>query len=138
MPDGTEEFRERMAQGGWTDLYLAEAFEVHPDTIERWKNGETRVPGHAYMAMDEAELSGFPISPGMPAGFSGTLVERMSVGGWSIQYLARAIGTSPGMIGHWRKSNGTPPRHILLAIDAAERAGDTRHGAPPGAWKGRA
>ena len=131
MPDGAEAFRERMIGGGWTELYLAQIFEVHPDTIGRWQSGESRVPPHVHMALDEAEIRGFPRGPDKTEGFSGSLVERMRAGGWSIQYLARALGASPGMIQHWRKSKATPPRHILLAIDAAERRGEIRHGGPP-------
>ena len=33
------------ADNRWTDTALARALHVHPRTISRWKNGETRSPG---------------------------------------------------------------------------------------------
>ena len=124
MSDDVGVFAQRLQAGGWTVKYLARAFDVPARTAERWLKGETRLPGHAALALDEAEHLGLLRQPPARPEFA----QRMSDGGWSVAYLARALNKAEMTVRRWKSGEGgPPPHHVYLAIATAERLGLPRN-----------
>ena len=113
----TERLAAHLRAGGWTNEYLAVALGVTARTVERWRRGDSALPGHIWLAIDEIEFRQQPHGPAGAANF----IERMDAGDWSVADLAAALNLAADTVRKWRRQENQPPLHAFLAIDAVER-----------------